>query len=568
MNYFSHTVTGVFRRGDLGGRLIAGTLLLLFAACSPERYRQAADRQVATILAEKAVDVPGFDPDFSIQAIPFEELEGPINSSPVPDFLGEAGEIETGARVIGLAKALELATRHNRSYQNTKEGVYLDALGLTLARYRFTPVFSGSGQINREVVRQVTEEVDGVTETQHTVRVPGGGRLGVNQLVSSGARLAGSFTTDFLRFILGGGGTQRSSRLVADLSQPLLRGRGYRVTMEALTQAERNVLYSLRDFVRYRQEFSVRVASAYYRVLLNRELAKNAFEGLQNFRRNAEQERDLQKEGRRSLSQLGQLEQAELSAESQWINAVRNYRQSLDDYKVRQLGMSTSAPIVFDTAELEKLVISHPEMALAEAIEIALASRLDLHTVHDQAEDAKRRVEVQSNAFLPDLDVILSGRLSSPANEPFSFGLDESQWNAGLNVDLPFDRRSERNAYRSTLIQWERALRQAQLSNDEVQLEVTQTLRNLDQAKRQYEISEVGVKLGNRRVEEEELRTELDLGTARDLVEARTDLISALNQRTSTLVDHTIARLEFWSALGILQIEETGSWIEPDHEQG
>ncbi|MDA7867027.1 TolC family protein, partial [Verrucomicrobia bacterium] len=144
----------------------------------------------------------------------------------------------------------------------------------------------------------------------------------------------------FLRFITGDQSVTTSSLFAASLTQPLLRGGGYRVTMENLTQAERNVLYSLRNFVRFRQEFTVQVASAYYRVLLNREFARNAFLGLKNFRRNAEEERELAREGRRSLSQLGQLQQAELSAESQWIDAVRNYKQSLDDFKVRHLGMS------------------------------------------------------------------------------------------------------------------------------------------------------------------------------------------------------------------------------------
>ena len=336
--------------------------------------------------------------------------------------------------------------------------------------------------------------------------------------------------------------------------------------MENLTQAERDVLYSLREFVRFRQEFTVQVASAYYRVLLNREFARNAFLGLKNFRRNAEEERELAKEGRQTLSQVGQLEQAVLSAESQWIDTVRNYKQSLDDFKVRQLGISAGTSLVFDMSEVEALTIHHPRLLLQDAINVALASRLDLFTERDRVIDAARRVNVRSNGLLPDLDLVLSGGLDSDLNEPLSFDLGRSQWNAGINLDLPFNRRSERNAYRESLIRFDQSVRQAALQQDEIQLSVTETLRNLDQAKRQFEISDIGVDLGQRRVEEEELRSELGLGTARDLVQAQTDLINALNQRTSALVNHTVARLQFWSTMGILQVSDTGNWIEPDHE--
>lgn len=534
--------------------LILAAGLSLLSGCSPQRYRQAADRQVAAILVEKSGEVPEFGADFSIQMLPVETWEGLPQMESAADFLGEAGTLELGAYQISLRKALELGTKHNRNYQTRKETVYLSALNLTAARYNFAPIFSGSGRYNEKAVR---EGVDKTTESSLPLTV------GFNQLLRGGARLAADFTTDFLQFF-----TQRRSpsQVTASVVQPLLRGRGYLVTMENLTQAERNVMYSLRDFVRFRQEFTVQVAAAYYRVLLNREFARNAFLGLESFRRNAEEGRAMFAEGRRSRSQLGQLEQAELSAESQWIDAVRNYKQSLDDFKVRQLGLSAAAPFVFDPQEVEGLSILHPDLDLQSSVLIALASRMDLHTARDQAMDAARKVQVASNGLLPVLDVMLSGGLGSDPNEPLSFGWDRSSWDAVVNLELPLDRRSERNDYRASLIQFDQAVRQAQLEEDEIQLGVTEALRNLDQAKRQFEISEIGVKLGQQRVEEENLRSELGLGNARDFVEAQNDFINALNQRSSALVNHTIARLNLWSALGVLQISDAGNWIEPSYE--
>ena len=113
-----------------------------------------------------------------------------------------------------------------------------------------------------------------------------------------------------------------SSELGATLIQPLWRGAGYKVTMENLTQAERNVLYALRDFTLFRKRFSVDVATAYYGVLQNRDAVRNAYLNLQNSRKNAERTRALASEGRVAQADLGRLEQQELSTESTWIGTV------------------------------------------------------------------------------------------------------------------------------------------------------------------------------------------------------------------------------------------------------
>src|SRR5258708_4498656 len=49
--------------------------------------------------------------------------------------------------------------------------------------------------------------------------------------------------------------------LTLELSQPLLRGGGLAVTMEPLTQAERNLLYAIGIYGRFRKSFYVAVAS-------------------------------------------------------------------------------------------------------------------------------------------------------------------------------------------------------------------------------------------------------------------------------------------------------------------
>ena len=90
----------------------------------------------------------------------------------------------------------------------------------------------------------------------------------------------------------------------------------------------------------------------------------------------------------------------------------------------------------------------------------------------------------------------------------------------------------------------------------------------MEQAKRNYEISDLGVSLAVRRLDEQFELADLGRGEARDLVDAQTDLVNAQNQRTATLVTHTLARLRLWQNMGILYINKDGSWIPQLAEEG
>ncbi|MEO7300085.1 MAG: TolC family protein [Verrucomicrobiota bacterium] len=497
--------------------------------------------------------------NFSIEISEKSNLESLPVAPGVEDFFGPEGEKEKGARIVSLEKALEIAVKQSRTYQNRKELLYLQALGLTLDRHRFTPIFTAGAQSSLNTTRSVQVGVDSIVENNLS-DISASTR--VDQLLRTGGRIAVAFSTDFLRYVSGDPRAVSSSVLAGTLSQPLLRGAGYKITMENLTQAERNLLYALREFTRFRKEFSVEIASAYYSVLENRDAVRNSWRGFQNFKVNVDRERAFTEEGLRPQAALDQIKQAQLQTETRWINAVRSYRQSLDQFKI-QLGLSTDANIILDDAELEQLKILHPAISADEAARVALQSRLDFYNQKDQAQDATRRIAVAANGLKTQLDLVTS--VNVPGEEGNGFrkpDFDRYRWSAGFDIDLPFDRKSQRNSYRAALIADQRAARELVLAEDNIKLQINDDWRTLDQAKRNFEISELGVQLAARRVEEQQLRAELGRGTARDLVDAQNDLINSKNERTTALVSHTIARLRFWRDMGILMIKDNGQWEE------
>ena len=197
-------------------------LALVWSGCSTAHFRRSADQETSGIIDEKTPSVPNMDPEFSIGQAEDPVFDGLPKVEEAEEFLGDEGESEVGAYKISLEKALELAVKHNRSYQNRKELVYLDALNLTLARHRFAPIFSGGGSADYSgAMEEVTTGVDGILESQASHSVSVRGNAGFDKLLKSGARIGTDFTIDFARFITGNRNVS-SSRLSGTLIQPLL----------------------------------------------------------------------------------------------------------------------------------------------------------------------------------------------------------------------------------------------------------------------------------------------------------------------------------------------------------
>jgi outer membrane protein TolC len=590
--------------------VVSALALLGLLSCSTTHYRESADREAYRVIGEKSPAVPGMDPHFSID----EESAVTLDDLPVRNeaaaFLEAAGQGEVGARIVSLETALAVAVQHNRDYQNEKEAVYLQALELTLDRHNYTPIFSGklSGTLTR-TGRDVTEvsplaqavrDAPGIvtqigtltgtpgdllaqyadlvreagaitgldaadTKTKSDYNVEGNAGVGLDMLLKGGGRIAVDLTSNFLRFLTGDPRASATSALAASITQPLLRGAGRKIAAERLTQSERDLLYALRGFARFRQEFAVRICSSYYGVLQDRDTVRNNYQSYQAFKTNVERERALESEGKRTRTEVSRLEQALLSNSDSWIGSITRYKQRLDQFKI-DLGLSADAPIILDDSELDRLKekgIIHPNISSEDAVTVADTSRLDLYTERDREEDMSRKVVVAANALKPQLDVLANVTIPSRGKDRLDgLDLDHSQWNAGLNVDPGLDRKAERNSYRASLIAYERAKREKDLAEDQVKLEVRDAWRSLDQAKRSYEIAIEGVKLNERRVEEQDLLAELGKATALNRVDAQNDLTQAENNRTAALVGHTIARLEFWRDMGILFIKEDGQWEE------
>ncbi|MHC4624489.1 MAG: TolC family protein [Planctomycetota bacterium] len=518
--------------------LSAAILLGILGGCSPAHYKEQADEEVYEIIDSKWSDSIGQKANYTVS-----DVEASPNDIQVEKAVPPSG-------VLNLAQAVAIATAHNRDYQTQKEQLYLTALSLTLERHKFTRQWFGT--IDAAYFRDSEDE--GLTS---------GAETGFDQLLADGAAVSASIAIDWARFLTGDPRTSLGSVLSATITQPLLRGRGRKIAQESLTQAERDVLYQIRAFNRYRKEFVVSIAADYLSVLQKRNEGTNA---QNNYERVAETKRRLETEagvGRRPRFEVDQAQQDVLKAKDGLVRAQQEYEQALDEFKI-VLSLDTDAEVELDQNELEALEeigITEPNYTLDTAIETGLVQRLDLANSADTIDDAARKIVVAADDLGAELNLAAGANVDSGDGTDFTkLQFQDGTYFIGMEADLPFDRKAERNAYRRTLIEFQQSQREYEESVSNVKLEIRQAYRELAEAKERYRIQKSSLELAEKRVDSTAMFLKTGRAQTRDLLDSQDALLEAQNELTDALVGHTIAKLNFFRDIGVLQVRPDGMW--------
>lgn len=171
--------------------------------------------------------------------------------------------------VITPEQSLTLALVNSRDYQSRIENIYVTALPVTLQRFNLEPqVFAGLSPTTGTSAGGSPANFAN-SFLYRTLEAPGGqssvlsqGQVaGVGKVFMSGARVVAAFASQTVFNLTGSTPIQPNVQSIIPITivQPFLRGGGRAVTLEGLTQAERNLLYEVRAFARYRQDFVVKM---------------------------------------------------------------------------------------------------------------------------------------------------------------------------------------------------------------------------------------------------------------------------------------------------------------------
>ncbi len=526
----------------------------------PEAFRRTAPGdEPATAIASEASQIEvgaaddGDQPQAASDPAAEEEASEPLMLDDRIFTEAEFAEV----KLFGLRDALRYSMQHGRTLQNAKEDLYLAALDLTLERHLWTPQFAATisadfadfGQ-----VRKFDRAMSAVADASVSQRLPLGGEVT--------ARLIGTLMRDLGRHVTSG----ESGQFIVDANLPLLRGAG-KVAYESRYVAERELIYAVRSYERFRRSFVVQVAGDYFALQGLKASIVNTYHSYVSRHASWKKAAFINEMGRsqdisdftRALSNLR-------DAEASLVERKEQYATSLDRFKI-VIGMAVDQPLDVrsqdedpDALEVESLLADTGE---SETVAVALTHRLDLLTTADQVEDARRGIVIAKNRILPDLDFNGSVTTVSDATRKsmLSLNTERTTWRASLDLQLD-DRMTERNAYRQSLVTQRRAERQYELQADTVRADVRGALRRI---RREEEVRQIQVK----NVDENAFRAavsqdKFNLGKAsnQDVIDAQNEELRARDALAASIANYRNAILLVRLDTGTLRVSDDGRWLD------
>lgn len=499
---------------------------------------------------------------------------------------------------ISLEEALQIAAAESREFRSKKEDLYKSALALDLEAHNFRTTFSGL--MSSHVNTSQAEDEDRVTGNDNKLK------LGGRQKFKNGTELSSNIAVDLAKML----SAEKESAwgIVADASItiPLLRGSGRFVVEEPLIQAERGLVYSLRDFEQYKRNFIVNISTSYFNVLLASRQLRNQDENYKRAVASTRRSRRLADAGRLQEYEFDQSYQNELDARNSWVAAYSKYDGMLENFRV-SLGLPPDAlvfPLESELAKLQsytegfasmkpekyeaegaidwdKIELKKPdnknqgplELDEAVALQIAFENRPDLQSARDKVEDSERKLRIAADNLRAEITI--GG--SASMGESRSYGSADQgngdfkpkygSYSALLNIDLPLNRTTERNAYRNAFFAYDSTVRSYQEAEDNLKKEVYNIVRSMRETRETLTIQFMALSLAQRRVESMDILMQAGRVDMTDVLSAQQSLLAAQNSLYSAIVSYRIKELELQSKLGVLDVTAAGIWFEFDPKQ-
>ncbi|QDV08346.1 Outer membrane efflux protein [Planctomycetes bacterium Poly30] len=528
---------------------------LLTGCYSPPELRDRADRDALALVDQRRAQLFGENSPFALPAVTasFGREDRPQEEWTIREQILSGVIDEVGP--LNVVTSLEIAAENSQEVQEQREQLYLSALTLTQDRWNFGYRYNADG------TGDVGGQLDGDGSSAST-----GFGASVTRVLGSGATILASVGSNLFRFISTGDGWDALSNVGVSVTQPLLRGSGRLITLEPLRQSERNLIYGVRSYERFRRTYAVDVASRVYRVLQARNQLYNERLNFDNLLLLSRRNDALAEAGQLSEIQADQARQDQLRSKNRLVTLQGNVDRQLDAFKVF-LGLPLSVELDFEDGILESLGADSSFIDGLDqdvAVEFAIDHRLDVMTSFDRVQDATRREAITRDALRVGLTVSGAVNSTSPDGRPLSFQGGDANWSAAVDLDLPVDLLPARNAWRRAEINLVDTKRTYDRFLDNVSVTVRDALRRAKNSYQSFEIQRNAVYVANRRVEGTLLSQKAGLATTRDILESQEAQRQARDAETSARIDYTLALLDLWLELEILRVDENGVRVEAE----
>ncbi len=366
------------------------------------------------------------------------------------------------------------------------------------------------------------------------------------------------------------------STLRFDLTQPLLKNFGPKISMRAITLAENNYSISQSQLESTVMDTIYTVEEAYWGLVYSLEDYKVREQSLQLGR-------DLLSKNQKEV-EVGQLAPIEIlnaqatvaAREADMLAAKQAILRAQDVLKTivnlqAEVPDRTAIIVPADKPGFEKRTVS-----LDEALKIALERRPNLKAQKADIENKALNYSVARNQTLPQLDLqasywspgVSGDRLIYLNDDPFlgvvigtvpgsisqsfkdAFNQLYKNWSVGLTLTLPLSSVLSRAEVAQTRLELEQTQTQLKALEQQITLEVSDAVRNIEINAQRYEAYKVARELSEKQLAAEEKKLSVGLSTNFFVLDAQDKLAAARTQELKALVDYNLSLVQYERATG------------------
>jgi len=364
-----------------------------------------------------------------------------------------------------------------------------------------------------------------------------------------------------------------TSALTFQFTQPLLRNGGLLANQAPLIIARRNLQQSRATFEAEVNNNILQAVGQYWAVV-------EAHGSLDVARSSMDAAEATYKRDKRAL-ELGALPPLDIYRSESQV-ASRRVQVIQSEYALKQaedaLRMTIGAyqDANFQALDIELTEKPDPEGEMrtidaATALQAALAKRPEFDATRAALANDQTRIRLAHNHLLPELDLVgsyssngvggtgLPGQAASSSSLSQLFGFGYPAYQAQLSLTLPLRNRAAKAELGSALVSRRNDLYSDRQLREQVALDVSNAVHQLEQAKLTIVAGKEALDLANKTMASEQRKYELGSGTIFLVLEAQTEVAAA---------QQTLLQAEVGYQLAVAGVDHaTGELLEPYHVQ-
>jgi len=489
------------------------------------------------------------------------------NPTSLPSPQGFQEHIIQGKLTLSLDDAIRLALGNNTNIQMQHTSIENAQFALVGSKSPFDPAFASSFSDSRSISPQYSQ-LGGATTlnslTQATL-------FGFTQTVETG----GNYQVQFNATKFSSNSTFNlfnpsiTTYLAFSFTQPLLRGAGLFVNRAPIVIAQRGVKQSRDGFEESVNDTILAVVNNYWNVVAMRENLKVTQESLDEAQKSYDHDKRSLELGAlppldiyRSESTVASRKVSVIQAEYALKEAEDQFRQVIGadiDPNIRAYDVDLT-----DTAEPSE---SMETIDIPTALEKAMNYRPEMDSMRLQLANDDTSVRVARNSRLPNLSIGGSyesnglGGPPTPLNTALgqTFSAENQAYGFSLNLSLPVRNHAAEAALGNALAAKKRDLYSERQLREQITLNVTNAVHQLEQAKQSVAAAKIALDLSQKTLQAEQRKYELGNETIYLVLEAQTELSQA---------EQELLQAEVGYHDSVAQVDhETGGLLDRYHVQ-